>query len=48
MITKNECGRLYMKDPKNCEYWSSLECVGGRRDVLPNMLIPSEKQHFEK
>ena len=48
VITKNELGRLYMEDPENREYLSSLECVGGGGDVLPNMLILSGKQHLEK
>lgn len=37
-----------MEDPENREYLSSLECVGGGGDVLPNMLILSGKQHLEK
>ncbi len=48
MITKDELGRLCMGDPKNREYLSSLECISGRGDVLPNMLILSGKQHLEK
>ena len=48
MITKNELGRLYMKDPENREYLSFLECIGGRGDALSNMLILSRKQHLEK
>lgn len=37
-----------MGNPENCEYLSSLECVGGRGDAIPNMLILSEKQRLEK
>ena len=29
VITKNELGRLYMEDPENREYLTSLEYVGG-------------------
>ena len=48
VITKNELGRLYMENPENCEYLSSLECIGRGGDVLPNMLILSGQQHLEK
>ncbi len=48
MITKDESGRLYMEDLENCEYLSSLECVGRGGDVLPNMLILIGKQHLKK
>ena len=37
-----------MEDPENREYLSFFKCVGRRGDALPNMLISSEKQHFEK
>lgn len=30
-----------MDDPENWEYITSVEYVGGRKDVLPNMLILS-------
>lgn len=36
-----------MKDLENCEYLNSLECVDRREDIFPNILILSEKQHFE-
>lgn len=48
VIAKNEPGRLYMEDPENREYLSSLECIGGRGDAIPNILILSGKQHLEK
>lgn len=49
VITKDDTNaRLYMEDPNNREYITSVECVGGRRDVISNMLILSEKQHLEK
>lgn len=39
---------MYIEDPDNREYITSVECVGGGGDVLPNMLILSGKQHLEK
>ena len=37
-----------MKDPDNWEYITSIECIGDRGDILPNMLILSRKQHLKK
>ncbi len=37
-----------MEDPENPEYLSSVECVGGRGDVFPIVIILSGKQHLEK
>ncbi len=48
MIIKGESGHLYIEDPENYEYLSSLECVGEGRDILSNILILSGKQHLEK
>ena len=44
VITKDDSNaRLYMEDPNNREYITSVECVGGGGDVIPNMLILSGK-----
>lgn len=40
--------RLNLEDPNNWDYITSVECVGGGGDVIPNMLILSEKQHLKK
>lgn len=37
-----------MEDPNDREYSTSVECVGGGGDLIPNMLILSEKQQLEK
>ena len=37
-----------MEDPDNWEYITLVKCVGGKGDVLPNMLILSGKQHLEE
>lgn len=49
LITKDDTStRLVLEDPDNEEYITSIECVGGGGDVIPNMLILSGKQHSEK
>lgn len=48
VIIKNDTStRLYLEASDNQEYITSVECVGGDRDVIPNMLILSAKQHLE-
>lgn len=48
-FTKDDTNvRLYMEDPNNCEYIALVECVGGERNVIPNILILNGKQHLEK
>lgn len=39
---------MYIEDPNNQEYITSIECVVGGEDVLPNMLILSGKQYLQK
>lgn len=36
-----------MEDPDNREYITLVKCVGGKGDILPNMLILNGKQHLE-
>ena len=37
-----------MENPNNWEYITLVEYVGGRGDILPNMLILSRKQQLKK
>ena len=48
VITKEEKARVVLEDPKNRDFISSLECVGGDGSVIPNMIILSGKSHLEK
>lgn len=39
---------MYIEDSDNREYITLVECIGGRGDVLPSMLMLNGKQYREK
>lgn len=37
-----------MKNPNNWEYITSVKCINGEENIIPNILILSAKQNLEK
>ncbi len=48
VITKEEKARVFLEDPENRDFISSIECMSGDGSVISNMIILSGKSHLEK